>query len=286
MDAREEFTWAYLRPAALIEIRAGARHDGTLVAWEHHNYNSGNATIGTPYDVPNQHIQYHPAKTPLRQGSYRALAGTANNFARESHMDALAHAAGIDPLAFRMKNLSNARLKAVLQAAADKFGWSGAKSTAIRGFGIACGTEKGGFMATCAEVEVDADKTVHVRRVVQAWESGAIINPNGLNNQNSGGVVMALGGALFEAILFGQGRIQNPLFARYRLPRFSDTPQIDIVLVDRKDLPSAGAGEIGLIGVAPAIGNALFAATGVRVCNMPMAPRTAIPGVPASPFRS
>jgi nicotinate dehydrogenase subunit B len=283
---REEFTWAYLRPAALIEIRAGARRDGTLVAWEHQNYNSGNATIGTPYDVPNQIIQYHPAKSPLRQGSYRALAGTANNFARESHMDALAHAAEIDPLTFRMKNLSNARLKAVLQAAADKFGWSAAKPSSTRGFGIACGTDKGGHVATCVEVEIDADKTVHVRRVVQAWESGAVINPNGLNNQNSGGIVQALGGALFEAILFSEGKILNPLFARYRLPRFSDTPQIEIVLVDRKDLPAAGAGEIGLIGVAPAIGNALFAATGVRVRNMPMAPQTAVPGVPASPFRS
>jgi nicotinate dehydrogenase subunit B len=283
---REEFTWAYLRPAGLIEIRAGARHDGTLVAWEHHNYNSGNATIGTPYDVANQHIQYHPAKTPLRQGSYRALAGTANNFARESHMDAVAHAAGLDPLEFRMKNLGNTRLKAVLQAAADKFGWATAKSTSTRGFGIACGTDKGGYMATCAEVEIDAGKTVRVRRVVQAWESGAVVNPNGLNNQNSGGVVQALGGALFEAILFGDGKILNPQFARYRLPRFSDTPKIEIVLLDRKDLPAAGAGEIGLIGVAPAIGNAIFAATGVRVRNMPMAPQTAIPGVPASPFRS
>jgi CO/xanthine dehydrogenase Mo-binding subunit len=283
---REEFTWAYLRPAGLIEIRAGARRDGTLVAWEHHNYNSGNATIGTPYDVPNQHIQYHPAKTPLRQGSYRALAGTANNFARESHMDALAHAAGIDPLAFRMKNLSNARLKAVLQSATDKFGWGKAKSNPTCGYGMACGTDKGGYVATCAEVEIDSDKTVRVRRVVQAWESGAVVNPNGLNNQNSGGVVQALGGALFEAILFGQGKMLNPQFARYRLPRFSDTPKIEIVLVDRKDLPAAGAGEIGLIGVAPAIGNAIFAATGVRVRNMPMAPQTAIPGVPASPFRS
>jgi isoquinoline 1-oxidoreductase len=113
-----------------------------------------------------------------------------------------------------------------------------------------------------------------------------VVNPNGLTNQNSGGVVQALGGALFEAILFGGGKILNPLFARYRLPRFSDTPQIEIVLVDRKDLPAAGAGEIGLIGVAPAIGNAIFAATGVRVRSMPMAPQTAIPGVPASPFRS
>ncbi len=283
---REEFTWAYLRPAALIKIRAGVRHDGTLVAWEHHNYNSGSATIGTPYDVPNQHIEYHPAKTPLRQGSYRALAGTANNFARESHMDALAHSVGMDPLEFRLKNLSNERLRAVLRSAADKFGWANAKSAAGRGFGISCGTDKGGYMATCAEVEIDADKTLRVIRITQAWESGAVVNPNGLRNQNVGGIVQALGGALFEAILFGDGRIVNPQFARYRLPRFADTPQIDIVLLDRKDLPAAGAGEIGLIGVAPAIGNAIFAATGVRVCNMPMAPQSALKGVPASPFRS
>ena len=283
---REEFTWAYLRPAGLIEIRAGARRDGTLVAWEHHNYNSGGATIGTPYDVANQRIQYHPVKTPLRQGSYRALAGTANNFARESHMDAVAHAAGLDPLEFRLKNLTNARLRAVLQAAADKFGWAGAKSSPGRGFGIACGTDKGGYMATCAEVEIDAGKTVRVRRIVQAWESGAVVNPDGLRNQNAGGIVQAIGGALFEGILFGDGRILNPQFAHYRLPRFSDVPQIEIVLLDRKDLPAAGAGEIGLIGVAPAIGNAIFAASGVRVRSMPMAPQNAFPGVPASPFRS
>jgi nicotinate dehydrogenase subunit B len=283
---REEFTWAYLRPAGLIEIRAGARHDGTLVAWEHHNYNSGGATIGTPYDVAHQRIQYHPAKTPLRQGSYRALAGTANNFARETHMDAVAHAAGIDPLEFRLKNLSNARLRAVLQAAADKFGWAAAKATAGRGFGIACGTDKGGYMATCAEVEIDASKMVRVRRIVQTWESGAVVNPDGLRNQNSGGIVQALGGALFEGILFADGRIMNPQFARYRLPRFSDTPQIEIVLLDRKDLPAAGAGEIGLIGVAPAIGNAIFAATGVRLRNMPLAPESAIPGITPSPFHS
>jgi isoquinoline 1-oxidoreductase len=283
---REEFTWAYLRPAGLIEIRAGARRDGTLVAWEHHNYNSGGATIGTPYDVAAQVIQYHPAKTPLRQGSYRALAGTANNFARETHMDALARAVGIDPVEFRLKNVSNARLRAVLQAAADKFGWAQAKSTGERGFGIACGTDKGGYVATCAEVDIDASKTVRVRRIVQAWESGAVVNPDGLRNQNSGAIVQALGGAMFEAILFGDGRILNPQFARYRLPRFTDTPQIDLVILDRKDLPAAGAGEIGLIGVAPAIGNAIFAATGVRLRNLPMAPQNAIPGVPASPFRS
>src|SRR5262249_37290973 len=87
----EEFTWAYLRPRRLIEVQSGAKKDGTLVAWEFHNYNSGPAGIGTPYDVANQKIEFHPVKSPLRQGSYRALAATANHFARESHMNELAH---------------------------------------------------------------------------------------------------------------------------------------------------------------------------------------------------
>jgi isoquinoline 1-oxidoreductase len=282
----EEFTWAYLRPAGLIEISAGARRDGTLIAWEHHNYNSGPSAIETPYEVLNQVIQYHLAKSPLRQGSYRALAATANNFARESHMDAVAHAVGMDPLEFRLKNLKNERLLAVLKAAAEKFGWNQMKSTPQRGFGIACGTDKGGYIASCAEVEIDSSKTVRVRRVVTAWESGAVVNPDGLRNQQMGAVVQALGGALFEHILFGDGRIRNPLFSQYRLPRFSDTPKIDIVLLDRKDLPSTGAGEIGLIALAPSVGNAIFAATGERLRNMPMAPGVKVPGIPESPFRS
>ncbi len=271
---QDEFTWAYLRPAGLIEIKAGLKRDGTLIAWEFHNYNSGPAAIGTSYNVPNQLIQFHPSNSPLRQGSYRGLASTANHFARESHMDTLAHAAHIDPLEFRLKNLTDPRLRAVLQAAADKFGWAQAKSTPAIGHGIACGFDKGGYVATCAEVAVDpTTKKIHIRRVVQAWECGAIINPDGLRNQLSGAIVQGIGGALFEKILFANGRIQNPHFAKYRLPRFSDTPQIEIVLLDRKDLPSAGAGETGLVGLAPAVGNAIFAATGNRPRSMPMAPQ-------------
>ena len=129
-------------------------------------------------------------------------------------------------------------------------------------------------MATCAEVEIDpTSKKVRIRRVVQAWESGAVVNPDGLRNQIMGAIVQGIGGALFEQILFGNGRILNPHFSEYRLPRFKDTPQIEVVLIDRKDLPSAGAGETGLVGLAPAVGNAIFAATGMRLRNMPMAPR-------------
>ena len=270
---QDEFTWAYLRPAGLIEIRAGLKRDGTLVAWEYHNYNSGPAAMGTYYNVPNQLVQFHPSKSPLRQGSYRGLASTANHFARESHMDALAHAANMDPLEFRLKNLTDPRLRAVLQAAADKFGWAQAKSSPTCGNGIACGFDKGGCVATCAEVAIDpATKKIHIRRVVQAWECGAIVNPDGLKNQLTGAIVQGIGGALFERILFSNGKIENAHFVQYRVPRFSDTSQIEIVLLDRKDLPSAGAGETGLVGLAPAVGNAIFAATGSRPRSMPMAP--------------
>ena len=284
---REEFTWAYFRPAGVIEIRAGVRRDGTLVAWEHHNYNSGSAAIDTPYAVPNPNIQYHPVRSPLRQGSYRSLAAAANNFARETHMDSLAHAAGMDPLEFRLKNLSDPRLIVALKTAAEKFGWSGSKSSPERGFGIACGTDKGGYVATCAEIEINpATKTVSILRIVQTWESGAIVNPDGLRNQNEGAIMQGIGGALFERILFADGRILNPRFAQYRLPRFSDAPRIEVVLIDRKDLPSAGAGESGLICVAPAIGNAIFAATGVRLRSMPLLPKSEVPGEPEAQFHS
>ncbi len=271
----EEFTWAYFRPAGWIEIRSGVQRDGTLVAWEHHNYNSGPSGINTPYNVANQIIQFHPTKSPLRQGSYRGLAATANHFARESHMDELSHAIGMDPLEFRLKNLSDPRLRAVLQAAAERFGWGLSKSTPELGFGLAGGTEKGGYVATCVEVEMNTTtKKVQLRRIVEAWESGAIVNPDGLRNQIMGAVVQAIGGALFEAIQFKDGRILNPHFAQYRVPRFSDTPEIDVVLIDRKDLPSAGAGETGIVGLAPAISNAIFSATGTRLREMPMAVAT------------
>lgn len=269
----EEFTWAYFRPAGIVEVKSGAKRDGTLVSWEFHNYNSGPAAIGTPYNVPNHVTQFHPSKSPLRQGSYRGLAATFNHFARESFMDEMARAVGMEPFAFRMKNISDPRLKAVLQAAAEKFNWAETKSAPDRGFGIACGTDKGGYVATCAEVRIDpASNKVKIHRVVQAWECGAIVNPDGLRNQVQGALVQGIGGALFERILFSNGRIENPRLSQYRVPRFSDTPQIEVVLLDRKDLPSAGAGETGIVGIAPAVGNAIFAATGKRLRHMPMTP--------------
>jgi isoquinoline 1-oxidoreductase len=267
----EEFTWAYFRPAGVIDVSSGAKADGTLVFWEFDNYNSGPAAMRTPYEVANQHITFHPSDAPLRQGSYRSLAAAANHFARESHMDELAHELRIDPLDFRLKNLKNDRLRAVFQAAAEKFGWGKQKNSSRTGFGIGGGFEKGGYIATCAEVSVERGG-VKVVRVVQAFDCGAVVNPQGLKNQIAGAIMQGLGGALFEAIRFENGRIVNPHLAEYRVPRFSDLPHIEVVLVDRKDQRSMGAGETPLTGIAPAVANAIFGATGVRLRSMPLAP--------------
>jgi isoquinoline 1-oxidoreductase len=270
----EEFTWAYFRPAGVIEVSAGATKDGKLTAWEFHNYNSGGSAMQTPYTVPNRKSELHSSDSPLRQGSYRALASTANIFARESHMDDLAAALGLDPLAFRLANLKDDRLRAVLEAAAKQFGWGKAKPAAGHGFGLACGTEKGSYVATCAEVSVDGSSgRVKVVRLVSAFECGAILNPDNLKNQVEGAAIMALGGALFEAIDFANGKILNPRFSDYRVPRFADLPLLETVLLDRKDLSSAGAGETPIVAVAPAVGNAIFQATGVRLRSLPMVPK-------------
>ncbi len=265
----EEFTWAYARPAGVIEITSGMR-GGVLTAWEYHNYNSGGAALRTPYDVANQHHEFHSARSPLRQGSYRALAATANHFARETHMDEAARAAKMDPLEFRLKNLKDARLRAVLEAAAERFGWGKRSGGKGRGFGLAGGTEKGSYVAACVELAVENSGTPRIVRIVEAFECGAIINPDHLRNQVEGAMVQGLGGALFEALHFENGRILNPRLSKYRVPRFSDVPPIESVLLDRKDLPTVGAGETPIVAVAPAIGNAIFDATGERRRAMPL----------------
>ncbi len=269
----EEFTWAYLRPAGLIEISAGVDEEGRFVGLDLRNYNSGAAGIETLYTIPNQHIAFQPCESPLPQGSYRSLAAPANHFARETVVDELAHALNMEPLAFRLRNLEHPRMAAVLEAAAEAFGWNEGAPPAHHGYGIAGGADKSSFIATCAEVFVDpATGQPQVTRIVAAYDCGAIINPDTVRNQVEGALIQGLGGALFESIRFANGRILNPNFADYRVPRFGDMPTIDVVLLDRRDIPPAGAGETPILAVAPAIGNAIFQATGTRHYSLPMAP--------------
>jgi len=268
----EEFRWGYFRPAAVIDVRSAAASDGTVMAWEFKNFNAGSPAILTPYRIPNQRIDFQPAASPLPQGAYRALAATTNTFARESHMDELAHRLDRDPLELRLACLEDGRLAAVLRAAAEGAGWAARSRGGGRGMGIAAGMEKGGRVATCIEVEARAGGPVHLVRVLTAYECGAIVNPDTVRNQVEGATVMALGGAMFEAVHFDNGRVLNPSFATYRVPRFTDIPPIDVVLVDRPDVASAGAGETPMIAVAPALANAIFEATGVRIRSLPLIP--------------
>jgi isoquinoline 1-oxidoreductase len=253
----EEFAWGYARPAGVIDVNAGVDASGRLTAWEFTNYNSGAAAIRTPYTVPNQRISYRASDSPLRQGSYRGLAATANHHAREMHMDTIARALKVDAVEFRLRHLEEPRMRAVLTAVAERCGWP-KPSAPGRALGIACGTEKGSYVATAAEVSRSREGFV-VERLVAAFECGAIVNPDGLMHQVEGCIVQGLGGALFEAIEFRDGVITNGTMASYRVPRFKDVPKLDIVLLDRKDLPSAGAGETPIVCVAPAIGSAVRA---------------------------
>ena len=269
----EEFTWAYFRKAGVIDVRAGVDSSGRITAWEWTTWNSGNSAITVPYDIANIFVQSKSCILPVREGAYRAVAAPANLFARESFMDELAHAVGADPMEFRLRHISDDRLRTVVDAAGKQFGWKETrrKRKDMRGAGIACGIEKGSYVATCAEVEVDRKiGEVRVLRVCEAFECGAIINPANLKTQVEGCIVMGMGGALWEEIRFDNGRVLNPGFAGYRVPRFSDLPELDILLMDRPDLPSAGAGETPMITIAPAIANAAFAATGIRIRSMPI----------------
>ncbi|MGA7861860.1 MAG: molybdopterin cofactor-binding domain-containing protein [Thermoplasmata archaeon] len=278
----EEFTQAYLRPMSVIDIRSGTEKDGGLTAWEFHNLNGGSAAARIPYRVANQKIDNQPTDSPLAQGPYRALAATANNFARESHMDELAARVEADPVEYRLRHLADDRLVAVLQAVAERAGWVPrpgpiARRSEGRGQGIAVGLEKGGRVATFAEVQVGADRRLNIVRIVTGLECGAIVHPANLRSQVAGATVMALGGALFEAIHFENGRILNPRLSEYPVPRFHDAPPIDVVLLDRRDLPSQGAGETPLIAVAPAIANAIYNATGQRLRSLPLVPDGTVP---------
>ena len=267
----EEFTWAYFRPAALIEAEASLDDKGTLTSWHFININSGGSAVDTPYRSGKTRCQFLRSETPLRQGSYRVLAAAANNFARESFMDELAAAAGTDPLDFRLAHLENPRLRAVLETAASRFNWKerASKKSPNTGVGLACGTEKGSYVAACVEVGI-SQGNITVRRVCEVFECGAILNPDNLLSQVQGAIIMGLGPALREEMRFENGEMLNASFRKYHVPRFQDVPALDIHLLNRPDLASAGAGETPIVVIAPAIANAVFHATGFRVRAMPI----------------
>ncbi len=269
----EEFTWAYFRPAAVIECKGGLDANGSLIAWDFTNINAGGSALESPYSIANTRVLSIGSDSPLRQGSYRCLAASANNFARESFMDELATAAGADPLAFRLDHLEDSRIRTVMEAAAKHFDWPARrkKVTPELGVGLACGTEKNSVVAACVEVSINRRKgEIKVNQVCEVFECGPIQNPANLLSQIQGCIIMGLGAALREEMLFTDGKILNANFREYLVPRFKDVPKIDVHVINKTDILSAGGGETPIIAIAPAIANAVFAATGIRIRSMPM----------------
>jgi nicotinate dehydrogenase subunit B len=278
----EELRWGTVRPMAVIDVVARLGRDGQIAVWDFLDVNAGAAALAPPYRTDARRLRYQPAQSPLLQGSYRALAATANNFARESAIDELAHHYGEEPLRFRLGRLDDERLVDVLRAAAERFGWAdgvrtGGADGVRSGRGLAVGLEKGGRVATCTEVRVDPGGEVAVTRVVTAYDCGTVVNPDTVVNQIEGATMMALGGALVEALPVTGGRLAEPSLSRYPLPRFTDLPEIEVVLCDRPRLPAAGAGETPMIALAPAVANALFDATGRRLRDLPLTPGRHLP---------
>jgi len=273
----EEFFYDTFRPAAVVRITSGIDGSGTIVLWDYDVYFAGSDGAEQFYDIPHHkevshgHWQGASGYHPFGTGPWRAPGTNTNTFARESHIDIMASKTGMDPLQFRMNHLRDRKMRSVLRAAAEKFGWIPAKIPSGRGFGVACGIRSGTYVATMAEVEVNKNTgAVVVKRVVCAQDMGLSINPEGAKLQMEGCITMGLGYALTEEIRFKRGEIFDLNFDTYGIPRFSWLPKIETVLVRAEDSPPQGGGEPPIICMGAVIANAIYDAVGVRLFQLPM----------------
>jgi nicotinate dehydrogenase subunit B len=272
---QEEFFYDTFRPAAVVRITSGMDKTGTITFWEFNTYYAGSRGSETIYNVPNARTTNYSGGPvhPFGTGAWRAPGNNTNTFARESHINIMASKAGVDPLDFRLKNLKDEKMIAVLKAAADKFGYTPARNPSGRGYGIACGTDVGTLVAHIAEVRVDKNTgKVQVVRVACAQDMGLCVNPQGTTIQMEGCITMGMGYALTEEIQFQGGDIRNHSFDTYEIPRFSWVPKIETVIIDRKDQVPHGGGEPAIICMGAVIANAIFDSTGARLFQLPMTP--------------
>jgi isoquinoline 1-oxidoreductase len=277
----EEFFYDTFRPAAVVKIRSGLTSAGKIALWDYKVWGAGEREAKSYYDIPHQRTLSAggwqggnpPGMHPFAVGPWRAPSVNTNTFARESHMDTLAAKAGVDPLEFRLRHLSDARMRRVLEAVAKQFGWKAAKAPSGRGAGVACGIYSDAYAATMAEVAVDR-KTGHVqvKRVVSAVDVGLAINPDGLRQQMEGCIAMGLGYALTEEVHFKDGQVLDRNFDSYQIPRFSWMPRVETIIIDNPGMAALGGGEPPIITMGAVIANAIYDAAGVRLRQLPMTP--------------
>jgi isoquinoline 1-oxidoreductase len=277
----DEFFWDTFRPAAVVKIKSGTDASGKIVLWDYAVYFAGERSSAQFYDIPH-HRTYVAGEWgggrggaasahPFAVGAWRAPASNTNVYARESQIDIMAAKAKTDPLEFRLKNLTNERMKRVLNAAADKFGWKPGVSPSGLGLGLVCADYNGTYVATAAEVAVDKNSgAIKVKRVVCAQDMGQCVNPEGAILQIEGCITMGLGYALTEEVHFKNGEILERNYDTYELPRFSWLPKIETVLVENDALAPSGGGEPAIINMGGVLANAVFDATGARLFALPM----------------
>jgi nicotinate dehydrogenase subunit B len=274
----DEFFNDTFRPAAVVKIRSGTDAQGKIVLWDYDVYFAGDRSSAQFYDIPHHRTASRGewgggggGAHPFAVGAWRAPGSNTNVFARECQIDIMAAKAGIDPLEFRMNNLADARMKKVLGAAAEAFGWKPAKSPSGRGWAIVCSDYTGTYVATAAEVEVDKTKgEIKVKRVVCAQDMGQVINPEGAKIQIEGCITMGLGYALTEEVHFKGRSVLDLNFDTYEIPRFSWLPKIETMLIENNELPPSGGGEPAIINMGAVLANAVFDATGARLFQLPM----------------
>ena len=278
-DRSEEFFFDTFRPAAVVKIRAGLDNAGKMILWDFKVFCAGDREAKQFYDIPNQRTVSsggwgggNPAGLhPFAVGPWRAPSVNTNTFARESHIDILACKAGVDPVEFRLKQLTDKRMRVVLQAAAKQFGWKPARAPSGRGLGVACAIYMGTYVATMAEVAVDKDSgKVQVKRVVCAQDQGVTVNPDGSRQQMEGSIMMGLGYALTEEVHFRGREILERNFDTYEIPHFSWLPSIETVLIDNPDVPASGCGEPPIVTMGAVVANAIHDAVGARLLQLPM----------------
>jgi len=285
----EEFFMDFFRSAAAIRIRSGITDQGLISLWDYKHYFFAARGSDTIYNVPNKCTTSYSAKRgspvqPLPTGAWRAPGANSNTFARESQIDIMAAKAGIDPVEFRLKNLADEKMIAVIQALVKKFGYTPAKGPSGRGIGIACGTDAGTWVAVMIEVKVDKETgNVQPIKAVCCQDMGMCVNPQGAALQAEGCVTMGMGYALAEDIEFKGGDVISSNFDNYQLPLFSWIPEtIDTVILDRQDQPPQGGGEPAIICMGGALANAIYDACGARVFRMPITPERILEGIKKS----
>jgi nicotinate dehydrogenase subunit B len=275
----EEFLYDIFHPAGVIKINSGIDKDGLIKMWDYNVYLSGTRGSETTYDVPNAKTTDHgenrggPSLHPVLTGAWRAPNNNTNTFARESQIDIMASAAGIDPLEFRLKNLKDQHIIDCLKAVADKFGYKPGKAPSGRGIGVACGFDAGTWVGHMAEVKVDKTTgKVTVVRMAVAQDMGLCVNPEGALIQMEGCITMGLGYTLSEEVRFEGGNVLDRNFDTYTIPKFSWLPKMDCVILDRKDKAPQGGGEPAIIAIGAVVANAIYDATGARLFQMPFTP--------------